>query len=227
MPPPNMLSPILSQAYSNEVSFPYLKHRAAFELVVRCDLLTVHTAPALFDEAASLIPALCQLRLDEDVDHVACIGQVLLLDRDWQLVLSELAVEIGLGACSCLLSMKALHQLPRQRCFRVARFHLEHGGLLLRIQTRDQPNVFLDYRVGNGHRLAVDLLGWLADPDVVAERLAHLLHAVGSLQEREHRDVLRLLPVPLLNLPPEYQVHQLALPPHLTSSPSTHPPLPL
>src|SRR5260370_36371271 len=111
MTPPNMLSPILSQAYSNEVSFPDLKQRAAVELVVRSDLLTVHTDPALFDQAASLIPALCQLRLDEDVDHVACIGQVLLLDRVWQLVLPELAVEIGLGACSCLLLMKSLREL--------------------------------------------------------------------------------------------------------------------
>src|SRR5258708_3711920 len=203
MPPPNMLSPILSQAYSNEVSFPYLKHRAAFEIVVRSDLVTVHPAPALFDEAASLIPALCQLRLDEDVDHVACIGQVLLLDRDWQLVLSELAVEIGLGACSCLLPMKAHRELTRQRCFRVARFHREHCGLLLRIQTRDQPNVFLDYRVGNGHRLAVDLLGWLADPDVVAERLVLFLHAAGPPEGREHRDVRRLLAVRFLTPPAE------------------------
>src|SRR5258708_25412577 len=178
MTPPNMLSPILSQAYSNEVSFPFLKQRAAFELVVRSDLLTVHTDPALFDQAASLIPALCQLRLDEDVDHVACIGQVLLLDRDRQLVLSELAVEIGLGACSCLLPMKAHRELTRQRCFRVARFHREHCGLLLRIQTRDQPNVFRDYRVGHGHRLAADLLGRLADPPSVAAHLSPPLPAL-------------------------------------------------
>ena len=55
----------------------------------------------------------------------------------------------------------------------------------------------------------VDLLRRLTDADVVAERLRHLLRAVEALQQREDRDVLRLLSVSLLDVAAEKQVEEL------------------
>src|ERR1700687_5661 len=84
MNPPNMLSQILAQPYSNEVSFPDLEHRVPGELVVGADLLSVDADSATVDQAASLVAALGQLRLDEDVDDVSGLRKMLLLNRDRQ-----------------------------------------------------------------------------------------------------------------------------------------------
>src|SRR5437773_975634 len=51
--------------------------------------------------------------------------------------------------------------------------------------------------VGNRHRLAEHLFGWLEDRDRVAARLRHLLLAVEADEQRIGDDDLRLLPVAL------------------------------
>src|SRR5690606_40687528 len=49
------------------------------------------------------------------------------------------------------------------------------------------------YRVGHPHRL-LEHAGWvIAEPDVVTERLRHLLDAVEAHEERRRQDQLRLL----------------------------------
>src|ERR1700687_1622756 len=135
MNPPNMLSQILAQPYSNEVSFPDLEHRVPGELVVGSDLLSVDADSATVDQAASLVAALGQLRLDEDVDDVSGLRKMLLLNRDRQVALPKFAVEVSLGAHGGLLTVKALDELPRERRLGIARFHCEDAGLLLLIKT--------------------------------------------------------------------------------------------
>jgi hypothetical protein len=63
--------------------------------------------------------------------------------------------------------------------------------------------------VGHAHRLPEDLLRRFRHPDVVAERLAHALHAVRARQDRHRERHLLRYVVGLLNLAREEQVEGL------------------
>ena len=105
--------------------------------------------------------------------------------------------------------MQPLDQLARKRRLGVARLHRQHRIQLWPLETRHQAQIFLDERVGDRHRLAVNLLGRLGEADVVTQRLPHLHGAVRAFEQWEDRDVLRLLPICLLDLAAEQQVEQL------------------
>ena len=51
--------------------------------------------------------------------------------------------------------------------------------------------------------------GRLIDPDVIAEGLAHLLHAVGAFEQRHRQDDLRFLTVLALKVAADQQIEPL------------------
>ena len=63
--------------------------------------------------------------------------------------------------------------------------------------------------VRDAHQLAELLGGRFGDRDVVAERLAHLLDAVGADEQRHGEDGLRLLAAGALKFPPDQVVERL------------------
>ena len=93
---------------------------------------------------------------------------------------------------------------PSARPFSTA---LGLGGVAEEVE-REQP-VRRDQLVGHPHQLAEHLVRWIRDPDVVAEGLAHLLHAVGPDEQRRRQRHLRLLSVLALQVPAHEQVERL------------------
>ena len=72
-----------------------------------------------------------------------------------------------------------------------------------------QLKVVQDEAVGDGHHLAVYLLGRLGDADVVAQALAHLVAAVGAHQQGDHKALLGALAHHRLQLPAHQEVELL------------------
>jgi hypothetical protein len=72
-----------------------------------------------------------------------------------------------------------------------------------------QLEVAGDEVVGDREGLAVDLLRRVGDGDVVVERLRHLLHAVGALEDGHAEGDLRLEAGGLLEAAPDEQVEKL------------------
>ena len=63
--------------------------------------------------------------------------------------------------------------------------------------------------VAQAHHAPVHQVRLVAQPDEVAERLAHLVHAVGADEQRQREDDLRLLPERLLQVAAHQQVELL------------------
>ena len=99
-------------------------------------------------------------------------------------------------------------QLPRLNPF------LHPVDLGLR-HLREKLIIAEQQRVGDRHDLSVNVLGRFGDADVVAERLAHLLHAVGPLEEGRGEDHLRLETVFTHDVPAYKEVELLVGPPQL------------
>src|SRR5437660_5304910 len=209
MQPPNMLSMILSHPDSNETSFTGLQHIAILQLCIDVRLLPVDANTALLDQVACVPTTAAEAGFHQGGYQVLRVGDCAFLDLLRELALAEFEVEIFLSTSRRLFAVKTIDQLARQCGLAVTRFHRQNVALLLGIQAGYEPDVSLDQSVRDRHRLAVDLLGWLRQPDVVAQRLRHLLLAVGALEQRKHRDVLWLLSERLLDLASEQQVEEL------------------
>src|SRR6267143_2800249 len=164
-----MLSMILSQPDSNEISFARLQDIAVTKLHLGSGLLTIHTHAALFDEPARVAAALCEPDLDQRRHEVVWIRDLALRHVLGHLAPAELPVEVRFSAGRCLLSLQAFHELARKRGLGVTRLHGEDSIELLTSQSGHKTQVFLSQRVGNRHRLAVDLFWRLGQSDVVAE----------------------------------------------------------
>ena len=88
-----------------------------------------------------------------------------------------------------------------------------HFVQILREDIRGQLKIFHDQSIRHLHHLGEHGARILADADVVAQALAHLLHPVNSLQKRhEHGCLGFLLSVPL-QLPPHQNIKGLVSPP--------------
>ena len=85
--------------------------------------------------------------------------------------------------------MEALDQSPSHRRLGISRIFREVLPL------EEKAGVAGGHRVGNRHHLAVDLARRLRDPDVVAQRLAHLDDPIEALEEREDGNILGSLVV--------------------------------
>ena len=134
-----------------------------------------------------------------------------------QLARDEHAVEAGLGLGRRLRPVEPLHQRPRERPLGVASSDV---GRRLSAQQEVVPD--RQRRVGQRERLAVDLGRRLGDPDVVADRLGHLLHAVGPRQQRHREHRLRRLTVRGLDRAPHQQIERLVGAPELHVGPHGH-----
>ncbi len=104
-----MLSPILSQANSNEVSLSGRKHVAILHGGVQTDLLVVDPHPALLHQAPRVATALGEADLDQGLDDVAgfrceCLGDVI-----GHVALAELDVEVLLGAGCGVVAVQPFH----------------------------------------------------------------------------------------------------------------------
>ena len=76
-------------------------------------------------------------------------------------------------------------------------------------QVGRQPEVLVHQLVRDAHELAEHLVRGFGDPDVVAQALRHLLHAVRALEERHRHDDLRLLAVRALEVASDDEVEVL------------------
>ena len=76
-------------------------------------------------------------------------------------------------------------------------------------EVREQREVVAQRGVRDRHHLAEQFVRWLVDADVVAERLRHLLVAVGAGEERQRDRDLRTLAVLALELAAGHQVEEL------------------
>ena len=83
------------------------------------------------------------------------------------------------------------------------------AGNFGRAQIRQQCPELPHQLIGNRHQLAVHLCRSLMNPDRIAKRLGHLLHAVQPFKNRRHQDDLRLLPILPLQFPAAQQVELL------------------
>ncbi len=110
-----------------------------------------------------------------------------LLDLLGHVALHEDALEVRGGVARRRLGVQPLHEPSRERVLGVARRQA------LRQRLAEQQLVPAGHRrVGQAQRLAVHLLRRIRDPDVVAQRLGHLAHAVDARQDRHRqRDLLR------------------------------------
>jgi len=102
-----------------------------------------------------------------------------------------------------VLVMEACDQPAGDRRLGVARI----GGELVAL--KEQLRVARCHAVGDRHHLAVDLVRRLGDPDVVAQRLAHLVDPVEPFQEWEDGHVLGRLVVGPHDVAPVEQVEEL------------------
>ena len=100
-------------------------------------------------------------------------------------------VEALLGRRRRAVAVEALDEPPRELALGLARVARRRRARL----AEQQPVVLAHRLVGDAHQLPEHLLRRIGDPDVVAERLAHLLHAVGPEQDRHRQDRLRRLAV--------------------------------
>ena len=126
----------------------------------------------------------------------------------------EALLELGCRGVGRLCAVEARDDLFREPHLDLARvtprFDLlpplpdRRGGL-----EGKQVDVAPHQRVGDRHQLAEHLLRRLGDADVVAERLRHLLPAIGALEQRHGDDALRLLAEILLQLAADQQVEFL------------------
>src|SRR5258708_4067000 len=133
--PPNMLSFILLQAYSNETSFTRLEDVTILQLRLRRRLLAVHAHTALFDKPLCSASRCGECDLDQRADQVVWVRGSAFEDLLWNLAMSESAVEVGLGLRRRRVAMQPLDELASQRSFRVAWFQLQNRLDLSRCQS--------------------------------------------------------------------------------------------
>src|SRR6266513_2938999 len=135
-----MLSLILLHDKSNPAALSDLYERGWIQRIVAGGDHTVNLDSALLDQATRL-----SVRFGQPAFHHR------LYQADWEscckfintvgcLVLAELKVEVLFRATRGLFAVQALHQLVREGCFRVARLHRKHVGLLPFVETRDQSH---------------------------------------------------------------------------------------
>ena len=97
--------------------------------------------------------------------------------------------------------MVARHHIGREVGLRIARIHKALDQPVLQIgqpaglDIGEQGEVLHDQLIRNFHELPEHLIRRLVDADVVAQRLGHLLRAVGAFQQRHREHRLRLQPV--------------------------------
>ena len=125
-------------------------------------------------------------------------------------VLDEEAVEVLLGRGAPRPSSWKRSTIRRPS----ARF-ASFGGPSRQLLAEQQPVVLGHRLVGDPHQPPEHLLRRVGHADVVAERLAHLLDAVGADQDRHGQDRLRRLAVGGLDVAAEEQVELLVGPPEL------------
>ena len=92
---------------------------------------------------------------------------------------------------------------------RISRASRVEGGDLVGVVGGEQAEVGHDHLVGDAHDLAVDVARVFGDADVVAQRLAHALDAVGAGQNADGHDGLRLLTEVLLQVAAHEEVELL------------------
>src|SRR5438105_3218464 len=197
-----MLSVILAEADANKIAFSGADDGAVSDVDIVRDLISADPDAALLEQPAGLAGALRKARLEEDRDQVGAAWPEL-AQLGWQLPLAETPLPLGFSRLGGVCAVQPLYQAAGDSRFGIPRI----VGQLVALE--QQSGVSGCQRVGDRHHLAVDLLRRLADADVVAQRLAHLVDPVQTLQEREHGHVLRRLGVGALDVPAEEQVEEL------------------
>jgi len=178
-------------------------------------LLAVEPHAALLDQPQRLRSARREACLLEDLrDRQDPARQAHFRDVRGNLALTETRLEIRERALGVRPGVEARHDLLRERNLHVARIAAggdllaparDRGGALEGEQLQIAPHEI----VRNRHELAEHLGRRIGDPDVVAERLRHLVDAVEPLQQRHGEDALRRLAVVLLQLAPHQEVEFL------------------
>ena len=118
----------------------------------------------------------------------------------------KLLLKHGLGFSTGLSPVVTGHNQLRQRLFGIHGVSRLHAFQIFR---RQQFVVSVHQRIADRHDLAEHLVRVVLQRNIIAEALAHLTNAVGSLQERHGDDDLRVLPIVTLQVPSHQKVEFL------------------
>src|SRR3990170_4962342 len=127
-----------------------------------------------------------------------------------------------------LLPVEACDDLPREGHFRLHRMPGAVGQSFFQRRKAAHADVgeelvILQHQVvGDGHHFPEDRFRRLRDADVVAQALAHLVHAVQPHEQRRGHHHLRLLSVHPLQVAPHEEVELLVGSPQLHVRPKCH-----
>src|SRR3989442_566627 len=181
------------------------------------DTVAVHADPALRDQAFRLTIRLCQSCEHEQLDQSdAALLEFVAADDGlrnfcWHVLFYKYALERALCRRRLGLSMPHRDDLSRQPSLGLPGMDaallqpngdgsdLVHGHIGAKLE------VVRDKRVRQRHHFTIHLVGRFGNADRIAQRLAHLLHAVESHQQRGQQHDLRLL----AELPLQIPAHQV------------------